>query len=216
MEELWLCTIPNVEHVSPDATFIAIKQLVASGGNKSCEIYKVEIPPLHHGTLDSLIALSDDLGKVETQIDGVVKKIERQYFEMQALNTTRKAGAPIPPLKVQDRSVESYLQRWTWDFARYQHQGKKLSELVQQITVLTSTADEELKALLAAYAEKAQALANFQRKKVINLTSSDFEDFLTSAGMYMCMCICIYVCVGMCTRCIKHMDIFTNTHLLLS
>lgn len=181
MDELWLCTIPNVDHVSPDATLVAIKQLVAAGGSKCCDLYKVEIPPLHHGTLDSLIALSDELPKVETQIDSVVKKIERQYFEIQALNTTRKAGTPVPPLKVQDRTVDSYLQRWTWDFARYQHQGKKLSELVQQITVLASTADEELKTLLAAHTEKVQTLANCQRKKVINLTNSDFEDFLTPA-----------------------------------
>jgi len=199
MEELWLCTIPNAEHVSPDATLVAIKQLVANGGSKSCDLYKVEIPPLHHGTLDSLIALSDDLGKVETQIETVVKKIERQYFEIQALNTTRKAGTPVPPLKVQDRSVESYLQRWTWDIARYQHQGRKLSELVQQITVLASSADEELKALLAAHTDKAQTLANFQRKKIINLTTSDFADFLTSAGTHVrtSLCTCTHVYKGM-------------------
>ncbi len=162
--------------MSPDATLSTIKQFAGHDG-KCCDFYKLEIPNLHHGTLDSLIALSDELTRVNTMVESVVRKVERQYFEMRAHDPNKKT--PIPILKVQERTIDSYLQRWSWDFARYQHQGKKLGELVNQMTVLASTTDEELKALLATHSEKLQSLTMWQRKKVINLVSSDFEDFLT-------------------------------------
>jgi hypothetical protein len=51
-------------------------------------------------------------------------------------------------------------------------------ELVSQIQSLTGKIEEELKTLSTSFTEKNVALAATQRKKVINLASSDFEDFL--------------------------------------
>jgi V-type H+-transporting ATPase subunit C len=70
------------------------------------------------------------------------------------------------------------LKKFQWDFARYQHQGKQLSELVGQIQSMASKIDDELKLIASTYSEKNGALVAAQRKKVINLATSDFEDFL--------------------------------------
>ena len=108
----------------------------------------------------------------------MVKKIERQYFDIQS-----GADGETAPLRVHDKSTSAYLARWSWDYARYQHQGRKLSDLISQITSQTAYADEELKKLVGTHAEKLATLSSWQRKKAINLGTSDFEDFLTPKAL---------------------------------
>ena len=44
---------------------------------------------------------------------------------------------------------------------------------------MSTKVDEELKKLSATYSEKTLLLSTLQRKKTINLLTSDFEDFLS-------------------------------------
>ena len=104
-----------------------------------------------------------------------MRKVERQYLEM--------AGPKPESLRIQDVTVEAYLQRFQWDFAQYQQQGRQLGELVTQIQAMAGKVDEDLKTLNTSYMDKTVALAAAKRKKVINLTTSDLEDFLTQADM---------------------------------
>lgn len=105
----------------------------------------------------------------------VVRKVERQYLEM--------AGTKPEPLRIQDVTVEAYLQRFQWDFAQYQQQGRQLGELVSQIQAMAGKVDEDLKTLNVSYMDKTVLLAAAKRKKVVNLSTSDLEDFLTPADM---------------------------------
>lgn len=101
----------------------------------------------------------------------VTRKIERQYVEI--------SGADAEPLRINETTVESYIKRFQWDFARFQHQGRQLTEIVEQIQSMSSKVDDELKSLTGNYTEKNLTLAAVKRKKQVNLTTSDFEDFLT-------------------------------------
>jgi len=174
METVWICTVPNEANSSAKASLESIKR-ATSDATKTFDFYPLDIPELAHGTLDSLIALSDELHKLGPSVENMVKKVERQYFDIQ-----EAAGKKASPLKVQEKTVDAYLHHWEWDFARYQHQGKKLGDIVNQIAAQSSTADEELKKMLAVHADKGATLAAWQRKKTVNLGTSDFEDFLTA------------------------------------
>lgn len=101
----------------------------------------------------------------------VVKKVERQYLEM--------AGPKPEALRVHEVSSEAFLQRFQWDYAQYQHQGRQLAEIVGQIQSMAAKIDEDLKTLTASYTDKSLALAATKRKKVIAFATSDLEDFLT-------------------------------------
>ena len=103
-----------------------------------------------------------------------MRKVERQYTE-----TLVASGLEYEELKVNESTIEAYLRNFSWDFARYQHQGKKLSELVAQILSMSAQVDDDLKKLSTAHAEKTALLSSLERKKNINLSTSDFEDFLT-------------------------------------
>lgn len=100
----------------------------------------------------------------------MVRKVERQYVEIAAEKAT--------PLRVNDKAIEAAFAKFQWDFSQYQCQGKPLSELVSQVQAVAGKTEEELKSIATAYTEKNQALAAAKRRKVINLSTSDFEDFL--------------------------------------
>lgn len=63
MQQLWLVTIPN-RGESPEATYTSLQRLIPTS-----KIHRFEIPGLVVGTLDSLMALSDDLTKINTQVE---------------------------------------------------------------------------------------------------------------------------------------------------
>jgi V-type H+-transporting ATPase subunit C len=64
MEELWLVTVPNNKE-SPEFVYSSLQSYVGALG----KLYKFEIPALTVGTLDSLLALSDDLIKINSQVE---------------------------------------------------------------------------------------------------------------------------------------------------
>jgi hypothetical protein len=64
MDYLLLVTIPNNKE-SPDAAFLFLQNDLDS----LAKLYKFEIPAFTVGTLDSLLSLSDDLSKINTQVE---------------------------------------------------------------------------------------------------------------------------------------------------
>ena len=102
----------------------------------------------------------------------MVRKIERQYLDV--------AGADAEVLRVaNEMTVDNYLRNFQWDYARYRYQGRQLPDLVSQIQTMVAKVDDELKKLSQSYNEKLQTLSALQRKRTINLVTSDFEDFLS-------------------------------------
>lgn len=88
------------------------------------------------------------------------------------------SGSKAEPLKVNETTIDAYLRRFQWDFARYQYQGRQLNELVGQVQALAVKIEDELKMLSTSYADNTAALTAAQRRTVINLANSDFEDIL--------------------------------------
>ena len=63
--------------------------------------------------------MSDELSKVNSQVENVVRKVERQYLDLKAASKSSNANADSG-LKVNENSVETYLRKFQWDFARFQ------------------------------------------------------------------------------------------------
>lgn len=101
--------------------------------------------------------------------------MDRQYAE---INASSGSTADVKPLRVNEVAVEAFFGKFQWDSAQYQTQGKQLSELVSHIQSVAAKADDELKMLSTSFQEKTTALGAARRRKVVNLVTSDFEDFL--------------------------------------
>ena len=61
-----LVTLPN-SNDSHDTTLAALAK--GTQDRSLCRLHRFEVPALHTGTLDSLIALSDELSKYNSQVE---------------------------------------------------------------------------------------------------------------------------------------------------
>lgn len=190
MNELWLTTIP-IKNESPDTVYERLKEPVELGRSQA-RIHRIVIPDLVVGTLDTLMILAEDLVKFSNQVEQVLRKIERQYIEITGIlihididiidfsKYILLGTSKVPSLSVNNKTVEEFLRKFEWDFARYQHQNRPLIEIISQIQASTAKADDELKKLASTYNEKQLSCSTLQRRKTINMSLSEFEDFLTT------------------------------------
>lgn len=63
MSQIWLVSVPNNKE-TPERTIQSLQNDL--GANK---LFRVEIPNLVVGTLDTLMSLADELGKIGTQVE---------------------------------------------------------------------------------------------------------------------------------------------------
>ncbi|GAB9468484.1 hypothetical protein Gpo141_00005800 [Globisporangium polare] len=167
---VWLVSVPNEGTRSSETTFLELKAETASTRHDYAECFRVELPSdLLVGTLDSLMALSDDLNRVDMAIESAVRKIERQFHD---LNKGDQA------LTVDGVPVDRYLNFFSWDEAKHPHR-RPLPEIVSIIQASVGKIEEELKQLSTRYSEKKQQLLQHQRKKGGNLMVANLNDILT-------------------------------------
>ncbi|TYG44127.1 hypothetical protein ES288_D11G073400v1 [Gossypium darwinii] len=143
-------------------------------------LYRFNIPNLRVGTLDSLLALSDDLFKSNTFIEGVSQKIRRQIEELE-----RVSGLESNALTVDGVPIDSYLTRFVWDEAKYPTMSP-LREIVDGIHTLVAKIEDDLKVRVAEYNNVRSQLNAINRKQSGSLAVRDLsnmvkpEDIITS------------------------------------
>ena len=131
----WLVSLPLLQS-RRDRTWEALQEKTSYGQQLSSNS-KLEVPELRVGTLDTLMALSDDLVKVNTAVEAIVSKIRRTIHDI--------AGpSAIHSLKVENLPVESYLTRFKWDEPKFPVR-RPLKETVEKIGEVMSHIEDELK-----------------------------------------------------------------------
>lgn len=138
-------------------------------------MFKFEVPALSVGTLDTLMNLSDEMGKTDQIVEGIVRKIEKTADDL----AERRGGVEM---SVGGVPATRYIQQFAWDSAKYPSR-RPLKELVQLITGGAVAIEEELKQLSQSYADKMTALQEATRRKQGNLISADLNDILTQEIM---------------------------------
>lgn len=113
----------------------------------------------------------DQLAKTDIAIEGVIRKIERQFNEVNVNNET---------LTVDNLPVIKYLQSFRWNSAKYQA-TRPIEELTKAIASSCQKIEDELKEASAIFQEKKQAYSALQRKKGGNLMVADLNDVLTDS-----------------------------------
>ncbi|KAK4488953.1 hypothetical protein RD792_004744 [Penstemon davidsonii] len=128
------------------------------------------IPNLRVGTLDSLLALSDDLAKANSFIEGVSHKIRRQIEDLE-----RISGVLSSSLTVDGVPVDSYLTRFVWDEAKYPTVSP-LKETVNGIHVQIAKIEDDFKVRVAEYSNVRSQLNAINRKQSGSLAVRDLSD----------------------------------------
>ena len=166
---------------------------------------KLFVPELKIGTLDSLLALSDDLQKINGQIENVTQKIKRQiqeigeHFAKEAQqrrrdntednnnsnnnnNNINEAFGAQTILTVDGVPTEEYLSDFKWDEAKNPAK-RQLRETVEKITEHVAKIDDELKMKLSEYVMAKNSLSTIARKTQGSLATRDLGDVVREEDM---------------------------------
>ncbi|ERN06184.1 hypothetical protein AMTRI_Chr06g192430 [Amborella trichopoda] len=135
-------------------------------------LYRFNIPDLRVGTLDSLLALSDDLVKSNSFVEGVSHKLRRQIEELE-----RSSGVETGTLTVDGVPVDSYITRFVWDEAKYPTMSP-LREIVDNILAHVSRIEDDLKVRVAEFNNVRSQLNAIKRKQSGSLAVRDLSDIV--------------------------------------
>ncbi|NXP07443.1 VATC2 ATPase, partial [Thinocorus orbignyianus] len=169
MSEFWLISAPG------DKTNLQAWErmnTVTSKSNLSSNS-KFHIPDLKVGTLDALVGLSDELGKLDSFAESVIKKIA-QYIGEVMEDSKDKVQENLLANGV---DLISYLTRFEWDMAKYpiKQPLKNISEaLAKQVTQI----ETDLKTRSAAYNNIKGNLQSLEKKTVGNLLTRTLADIV--------------------------------------
>ncbi|NWI01234.1 VATC2 ATPase, partial [Tichodroma muraria] len=169
MSEFWLISAPG------DKTNLQAWErmnTVTSKSNLSSNS-KFHIPDLKVGTLDALVGLSDELGKLDSFAESVIKKIA-QYIGEVMEDSKDKVQENLLANGV---DLISYLTRFEWDMAKYpiKQPLKNISEaLAKQVTQI----ETDLKMRSAAYNNIKGNLQSLEKKTMGNLLTRTLADIV--------------------------------------
>ncbi|NXD84027.1 VATC2 ATPase, partial [Halcyon senegalensis] len=169
MSEFWLISAPG------DKTNLQAWErmnMVTSKSNLSSNS-KFHIPDLKVGTLDALVGLSDELGKLDSFAESIIKKIA-QYIGEVMEDSKDKVQENLLANGV---DLISYLTRFEWDMAKYpiKQPLKNISEaLAKQVTQI----ETDLKSRSAAYNNIKGNLQSLEKKTVGNLLTRTLADIV--------------------------------------
>jgi V-type H+-transporting ATPase subunit C len=138
----WLVSLP-LTRGRRDLTWELLQEKTSYGVQLSSNS-KLEVPELRVGTLDTLMALSDDLVKINTSVEMIVAKIRRTVADMAGAET-------VPTLKVEGLPVEGFLTRFKWDEPKFPTR-RPLKETMEKIGEIMTHIEDELKVRGAAAA----------------------------------------------------------------
>jgi hypothetical protein len=86
----WLVSVP--QKVAPAGKTV-LSELQGAVGSLAASTHSFDLPALKVGTLDQLMALSEDTTKMDVFVGGVTKKIEKTYYEMWKTEAVEQAQA---------------------------------------------------------------------------------------------------------------------------
>uniref|UniRef100_A0A4W4FBX9 V-type proton ATPase subunit C n=1 Tax=Electrophorus electricus TaxID=8005 RepID=A0A4W4FBX9_ELEEL len=170
MTEFWLISAPGEK--TCQQTWDKLMVATTRTNNLSTN-NKFNIPDLKVGTLDVLVGLSDELAKLDSFVESVVKKVAQYMADV--LEDSRD--------KVQENLLANgvdlitYITRFQWDMAKYpiKQSLKNISEIIsKQVTQI----DNDLKARASAYNNLKGNLQNLERKNAGSLLTRSLADIV--------------------------------------
>ncbi|VEU22486.1 DEKNAAC103584 [Brettanomyces naardenensis] len=170
---------------SENSLSLWLEQSVNGGDVK---LTKYQLPDFKVGTLDSLVEQSDELAKIDTQLHSSIAKVLEIVANVQAPAATAAgssdttssatlASAPLPTLKIDNKTVDQYFETFQWNTRRYRL-DKPTDELIKLISEEALNLDSDLKNAYSSYNSARSSLLAAQRKQTGDLTVKSLHDIV--------------------------------------
>uniref|UniRef100_A0A1B6EYU4 V-type proton ATPase subunit C n=1 Tax=Cuerna arida TaxID=1464854 RepID=A0A1B6EYU4_9HEMI len=170
MTEYWLISAPGDK--TCQQTWETLNN-VTSKQNSLSSNYKFHIPDLKVGTLDQLVGLSDDLGKLDNFVDTVTHKVANYLGEVLEDNRDKLHEN----LTANNADLPSYITRFQWDMAKYPIK-QSLRNIADIISKQVGQIDADLKTKSTAYNNLKSNLQNMEKKQTGSLLTRNLADLV--------------------------------------
>lgn len=135
--------------------------------------YKFHIPDLKVGTLDQLVGLSDDLGKLDAFVEQVTRKVATYLGEV--LEDQR--DKLHENLMANNSDLPTYITRFQWDMAKYPIK-QSLRNIADIISKQVGQIDADLKTKSTTYNNLKGSLQNLEKKQTGSLLTRNLADLV--------------------------------------
>ncbi|KXJ80786.1 V-type proton ATPase subunit C isoform X1 [Aedes albopictus] len=170
MSEYWLISAPGDK--TCQQTWETMNNLTRHQNNL-CENFKFHIPDLKVGTLDQLVGLSDDLGKLDAYVEQSTRKIAAYLGDV--LEDQR--DKLYENLQANNNDLTTYITRFQWDLAKYPTK-QSLRNIADIISKQVGQIDADLKTKSAAYNNLKGNLQNLEKKQTGSLLTRNLADLV--------------------------------------
>ncbi|KAM7079561.1 V-type proton ATPase subunit C 2 isoform 4-T5 [Molossus nigricans] len=169
MSEFWLISAPGDKE---NLQALERMNTVTSKSNLSYNT-KFAIPDFKVGTLDSLVGLSDELGKLDTFAESLVKRMAQSVVEVME----DAKGKVQENLLANGVDLTSFVTHFEWDMAKYPAKQPLLS-VVDTLAKQLAQIETDLKSRTAAYNTLKTNLENLEKKSQGNLFTRTLSDIV--------------------------------------
>ncbi|XP_072764268.1 V-type proton ATPase subunit C [Anoplolepis gracilipes] len=170
MTEYWLISAPGDK--TCQQTWETMNNLTSKQHSLSVN-YKFHIPDLKVGTLDQLVGLSDDLGKLDGYVEQVTRKVATYLGEV--LEDQR--DKLHENLMANNSDLPSYITRFQWDMAKYPIK-QSLRNIADIISKQVGQIDADLKTKSTIYNNLKGSLQNLEKKQTGSLLTRNLADLV--------------------------------------
>ncbi|XP_007969683.3 V-type proton ATPase subunit C 2 isoform X2 [Chlorocebus sabaeus] len=170
MSEFWLISAPGDKE---NVQALERMNTVTSKSNLSYNT-KFAIPDFKVGTLDSLVGLSDELGKLDTFAESLIRRMAQSVVEVME----DSKGKAQEHLLANGVDLTSFVTHFEWDMAKYPAK-QPLVSVVDTIAKQLAQIEMDLKSRTAAYNTLKTNLENMEKKSMGNLFTRTLSDIVS-------------------------------------
>uniref|UniRef100_M0RBN8 V-type proton ATPase subunit C n=1 Tax=Rattus norvegicus TaxID=10116 RepID=M0RBN8_RAT len=131
-------------------------------------------PDFKVGTLDSLVGLSDELGKLDTFAESLIKRMAQSVVEVME----DSKGKVHENLLANGVDLTSFVTHFEWDMAKYPAK-QPLVSVVDTLAKQLAQIETDLKSRTAAYSVLKANLENLEKKSTGNLFTRTLSDIVS-------------------------------------
>ncbi|XP_054557361.1 V-type proton ATPase subunit C 2 isoform X1 [Talpa occidentalis] len=180
MWEFWLISVPGDEE---NLQAIERMKTVTSKSNLS---YNTEfsIPDFKVGTLNSLIRLSDELGKLDTFAESLIRKTAHSVVEVmedakeKVQENLLANGGLKEKMKCLKIDLPSFVTHFEWNMAKYPAK-QPLASVVDTLAKQLAQIETDVKSRTAAYNTLKTNLENLEKRSMGNLFTRTLSDIVS-------------------------------------
>lgn len=165
--EYWLISAPGDK--TPQQTYVNLKGRMTG----LSPVFQLHIPELKVGTLDTLVGLSDDLGKLDAFVESVTRKLAHYMVDVLEEHQDRI----MENLLANGQELSNFVTKFQWDTAKYPIK-QSLRNLTEIISKQVNQIEHDLKTKSSAFNTIRGNLATLERKKTGSLLTRNLGELV--------------------------------------